>query len=160
MQASKKSLTELLTDSEEVRDLLQLYGIEAPDSKQTKERLEQLVAQIGEDQLLASLFELASGFALMAQEVFDLALEANVGIQGQVLLPTQGAPLALSALDSGWACSSASPVNTDVNEPRICSDWSLEWNSGGARHVCVSKLSGGARANREVAEGVQRRTAT
>jgi hypothetical protein len=114
--APQKSLTELLTDNEEAGDLLELYGIEVSDKKQTKQRLEQLVAQIGEDQLLASLFELASGFALMAQEVFDLALEAGVGIQGQVLLPTQGAPLALSALDSGWAFSSASPMNTDVNE--------------------------------------------
>ena len=116
MPTPKKSLNELLTDDEEARDLLQLYGIEAPDKEQTKQHLDQLIAQIGEGQLLASLFELASSLALMAQEIFDLALEAGVGIQGQVQFPTERTPLALSALDSGWAFSSASPMNTDVNE--------------------------------------------
>jgi hypothetical protein len=116
VQAPKKLLTELLTDSEEAGDLLQLYGIRAADKKQSKQRLEELMAQIGEAQLLASLFELASGFALMAQEIFDLALEAGVGIQGQILLPTRGTTLALTALDSGWAFSSAAPINTELND--------------------------------------------
>lgn len=116
MQHPIKSPIELLTDNEEARDLLELYGIETSDKKQTKQRLEQLMAQIGEGQLLASLFELASSFALMAQEVFDLALEAGIGIQGQVLLAPLGTPLAFSALDSGWAFSSAAPMTTDVNE--------------------------------------------
>jgi hypothetical protein len=113
---AKKTLTELLTDSEEVSELLQVYGIDPSEKKQTKQRLEQLLAQIGEEQLLASLFELASGFALMAQEIFDLVQEAEVGIQGQILLPTQGTPLALAALDSGWAFSSAAPIKTNIDE--------------------------------------------
>ena len=95
---------------------MQLYGVEASDRNQTKQRLEELVAQIGERQVLGSLFGLASGFALMAQEIFNLALDAGVGIQGQILLPTRGTPLALAALESGWAFSSAAPMNTDINE--------------------------------------------
>jgi hypothetical protein len=62
--------------------------------------------------LLQTEVELASGFALMAQEIFDLVQEAEIGIQGQILRPTQGTPLALAALDSGWAFSSAAPLTS------------------------------------------------
>jgi hypothetical protein len=116
MSDTKMTLGGLLTDNEEASELLQIYGIEAMEYQDTRQRLQQLVAQIGEEQLLMSLFDLASGFALMAQEIFDLVREAGVGIRGQILLPARETPVAFAAVDSGWAYRKADLLVGDIDQ--------------------------------------------
>src|SRR5215831_13030230 len=85
--ASKPKLRELLTDPEEIRDVLEAYGETVPDSvKAAKERLVELLADLSEEELLNTCFRLAANFARMAHEILELCGE--FGIQGQIRLNT------------------------------------------------------------------------
>src|SRR3954451_6249342 len=98
------TLFELLRDESEIRDLLEAYGEAAPDEATTaRERLITLVSDLGETPLLSALFAYASGFARMAQEVFDLCAESGVAIAGQIQVKTDDVFLRQPELNTGWA---------------------------------------------------------
>jgi hypothetical protein len=108
-------LTELLTDSDEIRDFLSLYGV-APPAKTTdgKKALEKLLDGVSEEALLIACFTFAGNFATMAQEVCGFC--SGFGITGQVQLRTSRLDLPPSGLDTGWVFAGPAAITGDAQE--------------------------------------------
>jgi hypothetical protein len=105
-------LNELFREQSEIEGLLEAYDAAygAPDEPATasararkpRERLLEIVGELGDDRAVALLISFAQGFARMAQEIGDLCAEGGIGIDGQIRFATDHVRLKLSPLDARW----------------------------------------------------------
>jgi hypothetical protein len=102
-------LKELIRDECEIKDLLTAYeaayGVGALGNAETikpRERLLQILEELGNARVVALLLGFAKGFARMSQEICDLCEECGIGIEGQIRFEADHVDLNLSPLDAGW----------------------------------------------------------
>jgi hypothetical protein len=105
-------LDELFREDSEMEGLLEAYeaAYGAPDeraagsagARKPRERLLEIVDELGDARVVALLIGFAQGFACMAQEICDLCAESGIGIDGQIRFATDHVRLKLSPLDAGW----------------------------------------------------------
>jgi hypothetical protein len=93
---------QLLTDPDEIRDVLEAYGEKAPESPAAAhQKLVDVLRGVSEEALLNVCFALAANFARMSQEILDLC--GDFGITGQIQMSTAKLDVPTSGLDSSWA---------------------------------------------------------
>jgi hypothetical protein len=98
--------SELFRDDAEIRELLEHYELDVPaNPRSARQQILDSVEGVAQARLLTMLFDYASGFARMAQEIFDLCAEIGLGIAGQIQVKTEDLFLRQTELNSAWAFS-------------------------------------------------------